>query len=561
MMMMMSTRAPNALLTRFLLPKTGKEERGSVAATRSSSSVSMKRSAIRRNRRRKDVVVFKTSPRAFAREYPTYDELGAQPYETNDNDNNIIIGGWQERDPGNYYQHHQQRQKSGEDFFFGDEATAAQQKSSQQQQQQQQQRRKNSAGSSSVSMVSSSTSPLASAAREWFEACFGLLKVTMPLTAMCACIAAASMHSARYTMLSQVYQLATGMTTAGVIISGFAVVASVISGFFVAASAFADLGGTSGGSSAAARRKKNKNKKSANGFQQQQQQQQGYNSSNDIFSSSYEQQSYQQQPVQQHYQQPQQQQQQRQRRKPVERYEPPVIHPTRPPSSPSKRAAREAYDSWTPEVPIVDPRAQVPRPSDVDYYSSSASAPRSQAFSQQPEWDRNESWGSYKSPGQRRREMGHEFKGTEALKNYVDPRDQYERRVSNSSPEAESVYNQYASRSNGDHLRAPRHDINNYTNPIPERDRLIPKPMERPKPGYIPTEVLIAMGGASLSTHIKNKFEDGSIREMRKQKEEFNKRKNAATANRKNNEQPSSSNATNMFGERVNPDDMFRRAR
>jgi len=553
--MMMSTRAPNNALTRFLLP--GKEERGSVA----SSPLSMKRSsAIRRRRRNKDVV-FKTSPRAFAREYPTYDELGAQPYETNDN--NIIIGGWQERDPGNYYQQqHQQRQKSGEDFFFGDEATAAQQKSSQQQQQQQQQqqrRRKNSAGSSSVSMVSSSTSPLASAAREWFEACFGLLKVTMPLTAMCACIAAASMHSARYTMLSQVYQLATGMTTAGVLISGFAVVASVISGFFVAASAFADLGGTSGGSSAAARRKKNKNKKSANGFQQQQQQQ-GYNSSNDIFSSSHEQQSYQQQPVQQHHQQPQQQQQQRQRRKPVERYEPPVIHPTRPPSSPSKRAAREAYDSWTPEVPIVDPRAQVPRPSDVDYYSSSASAPRSLAFSQQPEWDRNESWGSYKSPGQRRREMGYEFKGTEALKNYVDPRDQYERRVSNSSPEAESVYNQYASRSNGDHLRAPRHDINNYTNPIPERDRLIPKPMERPKPGYIPTEVLIAMGGASLSTHIKNKFEDGSIREMRKQKEEFNKRKNAATANGKNKEQPSS-NATNMFGERVNPDDMFRRAR
>lgn len=548
--MMMSTRAPNAL-TRFL--PTGKEERGSVVATRS-SSLSMKRSAIRRRRRNKDVVVFKTSPRAFAREYPTYDELGAQPYETNDN---IIIGGWQERDPGNYYQQHQQQQKSGEDFFFGDEATAAQQKSSQQQQQQQQ-RRKNSAGSSSVSMVSSSTSPLASAAREWFEACFGLLKVTMPLTAMCACIAAASMHSARYTMLSQVYQLATGMTTAGVLISGFAVVASVISGFFVAASAFADLGGTSGGSSAAARRKKNKNKKSANGFQQQQQQ--GYNSSNDIFSSSHEQQSYQQQPVQQHYQQPQQQQQQRQRRKPVERYEPPVIHPTRPPSSPSKRAAREAYDSWTPEVPIVDPRAQVPRPSDVDYYSSSASAPRSLAFSQQPEWDRNESWGSYKSPGQRRREMGYEFKGTEALKNYVDPRDQYERRVSNSSPEAESVYNQYASRSNGDHLRAPRHDINNYTNPIPERDRLIPKPMERPKPGYIPTEVLIAMGGASLSTHIKNKFEDGSIREMRKQKEEFNKRKNAATANGKNKEQPSS-NATNMFGERVNPDDMFQRAR
>jgi len=518
----------------------------------------MKRSVILKRRRRSKGVVF-TSPRAFAREYPTYDELGAQPYERN---NNINIGGWQDRDNGNYYQ--QQQQPRGEEFFFADEATVvAQQKSSQQQQQQR--RKNNSAGSSSVSMVSSSMSPLASAAREWFEACFGLLKVTVPLTAMCACIAAASMHSARYTMLSQVYQLATGMTTAGVIMSGFAVVASVISGFFVAASAFADLGGTSGGSSAAARRKKNKNKKSANGFQQQlqqQQQQQGYNSSNDNFSSSYEPQSYQQQPVQQYYQQPQQQQQQqqRQRRKPVERYEPPVIHPTRPPSSPSKRAAREAYDSWTPEVPIVDPRAQVPRPSDVDYYSSSASAPRSQAFSQQPEWDRNESWGSYKSPGQRRREMGYEFKGTEALKNYVDPRDQYERRVSNSSPEAESVYNQYASRSNGDHLRAPRHDINNYTNPIPERDRLIPKPMERPKPGYIPTEVLIAMGGASLSTHIKNKFEDGSIREMRKQKEEFNKRKSVATANSKNNE-PSSSNATNMFGERVNPDDMFRRAR
>ena len=134
-------------------------------------------------------------------------------------------------------------------------------------------------------------------------------------------------------------------------------------------------------------------------------------------------------------------QQYQQRRKAVERYEPPMVHPTRPPSSPSKRAAREAYDSWTPEIPIVDPRAHVPRPSDVDYYENSSSASR--LGGSQPEWDRNESWGSYKSPGQRRREMGYEFKGTQALKNYVDPRDQYERRVSNRSPEAENVYNQH----------------------------------------------------------------------------------------------------------------------
>jgi len=362
-------------------------------------------------------------------------------------------------------------------------------------------------------------------------------------------------------MLSQVYQLATGMTTGGVILSGFAVFASVMSGFFVAASAFADFGGASTRSANAnyARRKKKstiKKKKNGGNAPPRQNQQNvitNYEQHHDeyIINSNEQQQSYQQQQPVQQYQQPQQQQ----RRKAVERYEPPMVHPTRPPSSPSKRAAREAYDSWTPEIPIVDPRAHVPRPSDVDYYENSSSASR--LGGSQPEWDRNESWGSYKSPGQRRREMGYEFKGTQALKNYVDPRDQYERRVSNRSPEAENVYNQHRRGGNAnDELRAPRHDVNNYTNPIPERDRLIPKPMERPKPGYIPTEVLIAMGGASLSNHIKTKFEDGSVREMKKQREAFNNKK------KQENETPST--ATNMFGEKViipNSDQLRRHAR
>jgi len=356
-------------------------------------------------------------------------------------------------------------------------------------------------------------------------------------------------------MLSQVYQLATGMTTAGVILSGFAVFASVMSGFFVAASAFADFGGartrSANANYAQRRKKKSTTKKKKNGGnapprQTQQNVVTNYEQQHHdeyIINSNEQQQSYQQQQPVQQYQQ---------RRKAVERYEPPMVHPTRPPSSPSKRAAREAYDSWTPEIPIVDPRAHVPRPSDVDYYENSSSASR--LGGSQPEWDRNESWGSYKSPGQRRREMGYEFKGTQALKNYVDPRDQYERRVSNRSPEAENVYNQHRRGINAnDELRAPRHDVNNYTNPIPERDRLIPKPMERPKPGYIPTEVLIAMGGASLSNHIKTKFEDGSVREMKKQREAFN--------NKKKEETHSPSTATNMFGEKVNSDQLRRHAR
>ena len=451
-----------------------------------------------------------TKVRAYARDYPTYDELG--------DGFNRGVGGWRDKHPADG------TGNAEKDFFFADQI-------SQQQQQQQQperghQQHHHHRSSSSVAV----SSTLSSAARDWFETCFGLLKMTVPLTAACACVAAASMDSARYTMSGQVYSLATGMTTGGVIISGFAVLASVISGFFVATSAFADFGGTSM-SSANKRRKGKKNNNAASRQQQQQQQQQntmGYEQQGYV-DPSYEQQKY-------------QQQQQQHRRQPVERYDPPIVYPTRPPSSPSKRAAREAYDAWTPEVPIVDPRAQIPRPSDVDYYSSSRRTGGSKDT--QPDWDKNESWGSYKSPGQRRRELGYEFKGTDALKNYVDPRDQYERRVSNHSPEAEYIYNQHNIRSN-DELRAPRHDINNYTNTIPERDRLIPKPMERPKPGYIPTEVLIAMGGASLSSHIKTKVEDGSIREMRRQKEEFNKKKE--------------SNATNMFGEKVNTNNMFRR--
>lgn len=488
----------------------------------------------------------KLRSRAFAREYPTYDELPGRPREGRKPETNIN-GGWQptgneEEDfffkntPREPQQHIRGRRNDGNDFYGG-------------------------------GIAISSSSSLSAAARDWFELCFAALKTIVPLTAICACVAAASMNSARYTMLSQVYQLATGMTTAGVILSGFAVFASVMSGFFVAASAFADFGGASTRSANAnyARRKKKstiKKKKNGGNAPPRQNQQNvitNYEQHHDeyIINSNEQQQSYQQQQPVQQYQQPQQQQ----RRKAVERYEPPMVHPTRPPSSPSKRAAREAYDSWTPEIPIVDPRAHVPRPSDVDYYENSSSAPRlgggSQQSARQPEWDRNESWGSYKSPGQRRREMGYEFNGTQALKNYVDPRDQYERRVSNRSPEAENVYNQHRRGGNAnDELRAPRHDVNNYTNPIPERDRLIPKPMERPKPGYIPTEVLIAMGGASLSNHIKTKFEDGSVREMKKQREAFN--------NKKKEKETPPSTATNMFGEKVvipNSDQLRRHAR
>ena len=487
--------------------------------------------------------------RAFAREYPTYDELPGRPHDGRKPETNIN-GGWQPT--GN----------EEEDFFFKNTPRDDHNRQPQQHVRQRNDGNDFYGGGIAISPSStSSSSSLSAAARDWFELCFAALKTTVPLTAICACVAAASMNSARYTMLSQVYQLATGMTTGGVILSGFAVFASVMSGFFVAASAFADFGGAStrsANANYARRKKKSTTKKKKNGGnapprQTQQNVITNYEQHHDeyIINSNEQQQSYQQQQPVQQYQQPQQQQ----RRKAVERYEPPMVHPTRPPSSPSKRAAREAYDSWTPEIPIVDPRAHVPRPSDVDYYENSSSASR--LGGSQPEWDRNESWGSYKSPGQRRREMGYEFKGTQALKNYVDPRDQYERRVSNRSPAAENVYNQHNRRGNAnDELRAPRHDVNNYTNPIPERDRLIPKPMERPKPGYISTEVLIAMGGASLSNHIKTKFEDGSVREMKKQREAFNNKK------KQENETPST--ATNMFGEKViipNSDQLRRHAR
>ena len=169
-------------------------------------------------------------PRAFAREYPTYDELpgnahGGRKPETQSS------GRWQptgneEEDfffkntPREPQQHTRGRRNDGNPDFYG--------------------------GGIAISpSTSSSSSSFSAAARDWFELCFMALKTTVPLTAICACVAAASMKSARYTMLSQVCQLATGMTTAGVILSGFAVFASVMSGFFVAASAFADFGGAS----------------------------------------------------------------------------------------------------------------------------------------------------------------------------------------------------------------------------------------------------------------------------------------------------------------------------
>ena len=97
------------------------------------------------------------------------------------------------------------------------------------------------------------------------------------------------------------------------------------------------------------------------------------------------------------------------------------------------------------------------------------------------------------------------------FENYVDPRDQYERASPTARRKPKTFTTNTKRRERNDELRAPRHDVNNYTNPIPERDRLIPKPMERPKPGYIPTEVLIAMGGASLSNHIKPSLKTGAL--------------------------------------------------
>ena len=148
-------------------------------------------------------------PRAFAREYPTYDELpgnahGGRKPETHSN------GTWQptgneEEDfffkntPREPQQHTRGRRNDGNPDFYG--------------------------GGIAISpSSSSSSSSFSAAARDWFELCFMALKTTVPLTAICACVAAASMNSARYTMLSQVCQLATGMTTAGVIPAAAALV-------------------------------------------------------------------------------------------------------------------------------------------------------------------------------------------------------------------------------------------------------------------------------------------------------------------------------------------------
>jgi hypothetical protein len=403
-----------------------------------------------------------------------------------------------------------------------------------------------------------------SIAKEWFDWTFRASKISIPITMVSACVAAASINAARFTFLAKVYGVASALTTGGVLVSAFAIFASVVSGFFVCAQAFTNAAVSSSGYYTRQQQQQQQRRNATNRKREQQQYEQKsapVMNNIDEMNMTYQ--------TQREYEYEQQQQHQVRTRPVLERYDPPVVHPTRPPTSASRHAARESYDSWVPEIPVVDPRAQVPRPSD-DYYSQQQQQQRFVAEERdpkQPEWDKNESWGSYKSPGQRRREMGYEFKGSAALKNFVDPRDQYERRVSSASPEADAVYAKQQRQRTQDvaafttkaELRAPRHNEFDYE-PVDESERLLPRARARPKPGYIPTEVLIAMGGASLSNHIKTKFEDGSIREMRAERERSKQRPRASTAS---SDSPSiASTATNMFGEKVNLNDvLFRDSR
>ena len=241
--------------------------------------------------------------RAFAREYPTYDELPGRPHEGRKPETNIN-GGWQptgneEEDfffnntPREPQRHTRGRRNDGNPDFYG--------------------------GGIAISPSStSSSSSFSAAARDWFELCFMALKTTVPLTAICACVAAASMNSARYTMLESSVSVGDGDDDGWGDTVRFAVFASVMSGFFVAASTRLPISeGEDEGrpDEKGGRRRVLKKKKNAGNAPPRQTQQNvvtNYEQQHHdeyIINSNEQQQSYQhQQPVQQ-YQQPQQQQQ------------------------------------------------------------------------------------------------------------------------------------------------------------------------------------------------------------------------------------------------------------
>jgi len=158
-----------------------------------------------------------------------------------------------------------------------------------------------------------------------------------------------------------------------------------------------------------------------------------------------------------------------------------------------------SFSDWTPEVPIVDPRAP-------GKWGGRQGAQGGDAYA----------WGTHKTPADFRREMREEENRQQSPKTSRD--DDYPSTGPNEwrSRAAYRAKENGLMSSNADVGATPsRFGVAVVDDPreallrkFEPRERLLPRTPPKPKHAHIPTEVLIAMGGASLETHIGRNAKD-----------------------------------------------------
>ena len=162
-----------------------------------------------------------------------------------------------------------------------------------------------------------------------------------------------------------------------------------------------------------------------------------------------------------------------------------------------------SFSDWTPEVPIVDPRAP-------GKWGGRQGVQGGDAYA----------WGTHKTPADFRREMRDEENRRQSPKTSRDDDDypstgpsEWRSRAAYRAKENGMM----SSNAGGGDVGAtpsrfgvavvddPREALLKKFEP---RERLLPRTPPKPKHAHIPTEVLIAMGGASLETHIGRNAKD-----------------------------------------------------
>jgi len=160
-----------------------------------------------------------------------------------------------------------------------------------------------------------------------------------------------------------------------------------------------------------------------------------------------------------------------------------------------------SFSDWTPEVPIVDPRAP-------GKWGGRQGAKGGDAYA----------WGTHKTPADFRREMREEENRWRSSQSSRDDDGDHPstgpnewrsraayRAKENGMMSLNTADGATPSRFGAVVADDPREALLKKFEP---RERLLPRTPPKPKHAHIPTEVLIAMGGASLETHIGRNAKD-----------------------------------------------------